>query len=444
MAEKVEPRIFKGTRDFLPREMAMRLHAISALRDVFELYGFLPLETPAFEYLDVLTGKSGSEEDKLIFPLAYKGGKVLGLRYDLTVPLSRVMAMHGPSLPKPFKRYQIQPVWRADKPQKGRFREFWQCDIDTVGSPAMTADAEIALLVETAMTRLGFVGWELLYNNRKVITGLMEAFGVPEDRRVAVCKAVDKLEKIGPENVIGLLSDQGLGAEAAQNLLAVVTASPDEEKDFARMEEALGGVEAGLEGVGELREVRGLVTAVSPNASWFRFAPDMVRGLDYYTGPIFEIRLTESGLGSLGGGGRYDRLIGDLGGGEGYPAVGFAFGLERIILALSNRGEENQSLRGAEVLVTVFSPDLADRSLMLGAALRRAGLRTEVYVDVPRKIGRQFKLADRKGIPVTVIIGPEEGASGSVKIKDMRTGEQVTAALDDAAEVIRRMLGETP
>ncbi len=443
MSGGIETRIFKGTRDFLPADMAVRNRAISILRETFESFGFEPIETPAFEFMDVLTGKSGGEEDKLIFPLAYRDGRTLGLRYDLTVPLSRVMAMHGKNLPMPFKRYQIQPVWRADNPQAGRFREFCQCDIDIIGSPEMSADAEILLIVRSAMKKLGFAEFCVEVNNRKIITGLMEAFGVPPESRVAACKAVDKLEKMGPGAVGEILVSRdggpGMAEAAAGGLLDALVTTGDPADDMRRVEAAVGNSAAGKEGFGELRRIYALAEAATGEPGWLRFSPGMVRGLDYYTGPIFEIKVTEPKIGSLGGGGRYDRLVGQLGGGEGYPAVGLAFGLERIIIALAEKKDAAAS-PAADVLVTVFSDDLAPQSLRLADAMRKAGLRAETYVGEAGKLAKQFKHAAKKNIPITAVVGPDEIAAGQVKIKDMRSGVQESVASVDAPSRISALV----
>jgi histidyl-tRNA synthetase len=442
---QVEPRIFKGTRDFLPADMAVRNRAVGTLRDAFERFGFLPLETPAIELLEVLEGKSGSEEDKLIYNLAYRDGRTLGLRYDLTVPLSRVMAMYGRDLPLPFKRYQIQPVWRADKPQKGRFREFCQCDVDTVGCAEMAADAEIILLVRQAMQDLGFQSFRMTLNHRKIITGVMEVIGVPEAARTAASKAVDKLEKIGRDEVEKLLvsgAEAGLSPARAREFLDAVAPGGSPAKDLERLADLLGKSEAGRAGVAETRELLALVSAVCDDATWLRFSPDMVRGLDYYTGPIFEIQVTEPKIGSLGGGGRYDRLVGELGGGEGFPATGFAFGLERIILALSEGGAGSAVSGGPQVLVTVFSEDLQAEAFRLAEEIRGGGLRVELFVGKPGKMKKQFKTADRKAIPVTAVLGPDEAAGDRVGLKDMRTGEQRQVPRAEAARSICAMLGE--
>ncbi|MHC4597784.1 MAG: histidine--tRNA ligase [Planctomycetota bacterium] len=441
--QRVEARIFKGLRDALPEKGRIRRIVIDRLRSVFESFGFEPLETPAIEFYDILTGKSGEEADRLIFPLAYGDGRTLALRYDLTVPLSRVVAMYGGSLALPFKRYQIQPVWRAEKPQRGRYREFLQCDVDTVGTARMEADAEIILLTCDAMERLGFSEFRMELNNRKVINGLYEALSIPEGNGDFVSRTVDKLAKIGRDEVRRILAEgeggEPVEAKAADGLLDLL-----EGADLAGMEKALAGSETGREGVGEVREILELLADVPVAAKAVRFTPAMVRGLDYYTGPIFEMMVDEPRIGSLGGGGRYDGLVG-LYTGENRPAVGFSFGLERLVDALEDRAEELAgpgANRASDALVTVFSPELRKASMALAATLRAAGVRTEVFLGKTKKFGKQFDYANRRNIPVVLTLGPDEVAKGTVAIKWMDEGKQETVARGDvSAKVAAKLAG---
>ncbi|MHC4778470.1 MAG: histidine--tRNA ligase [Planctomycetota bacterium] len=443
MAEKrVEARIFKGLRDSLPERMRPRRVVTEKLRSVFESFGFEPLETPAFEFYDILTGKSGNEADRLLFPLAYDEGKTLALRYDLTVPLSRVVAMYGGSMTFPFKRYQIQPVWRAEKPQKGRYREFLQCDVDTVGVEQMTADAEVILLACDAMTRLGFAKFRMELNNRKIISGLYETLGIGADNAAFVSRTVDKLAKIGRGEVRRILLAGEGGAPLEENnadtLLDVMVGG-----DLAALKSRLVGSDLGMEGVAEMEEILDLLSSVDVTSESVTFTPSMVRGLDYYTGPIFEMVVDEPKIGSLGGGGRYDGLVG-LYSGTDRPAVGFSFGLERIVEALQDRLEALAGAaanRPSDALVTVFSPELRRESMALAAELRSVGVRTEVFLGKAKKFGKQFDYANRRSIPVTLTMGPDEVAKSTVTVKWMDEGEQEIIPRAEATARVAARLG---
>jgi histidyl-tRNA synthetase len=440
-APRIEPRIFKGLRDVLPPRMRARRFVVELLRGVFESFGFEPLETPAIEFRDILTGKSGSDADKLLFPLAYEDGRTLALRYDLTVPLSRVVALYGPQLVFPFKRYQMQPVWRAEKPQKGRYREFLQCDVDTVGTDSMAADAEIVGLACDAMRRLGFARFRIELNDRKIINGLYEALGLDPAVHAFVSRTVDKLDKIGADEVRRVLVEGEEGtpvpADKAAALLDLVRSA-----DLGAVEKAVSGTEAGRQGVAEVREILGLLGKVPAAAGAVVYSPALVRGLDYYTGPIFEAVVDEPKIGSLGGGGRYDGLIA-LFSGENRPAVGFSFGVERLVDAMEERAQTllgPAAARASDVLVTVFSPELRAESVALGAEFRAAGMRTEVFLEAGKKLGKQFDYANRKGIPVAATVGPQEAAEGKVAVKDMARGVQETVARAEAPERVRAIL----
>lgn len=430
---KVEPRIFKGTRDLLPETMRLRNRVIGTLRAVFEAYGFEPLETPAFEFYDILTGKSGEEADHLLFPLAYQDGRTLALRYDLTVPLSRVVAMYGKSMAFPFRRYQIQPVWRAEKPQKGRYREFLQCDVDIVGTPAMAADAEILLLASEAMERLGLEGFTAALNHRMIIDGLYERFDVDEKDRIFVSRTLDKIDKVGRDEVRRMLVEGEAGATldacVADGLLDVL-----EKADLDAVEEQVRSTNAGARGVTEVREILEMVRVSDTAGRAVRYAPSLMRGLDYYTGPVFEMVVEKPRIGSLGGGGRYDGLVG-LFSGEDVPATGFSFGVERLVDALQESrppGLDARALRAAEILVTVFSPELRPNALAAAQAFRAADLRAELYLGASRKLKKQFDYANKKNIPVVAVIGPDEAAQGAVTLKWMDAGEQETLPLASA------------
>ncbi|MBI4320741.1 MAG: histidine--tRNA ligase [Chloroflexi bacterium] len=431
-----EPQLLKGMRDFLPPTMILRQHVVNQFRDTFERFGFEPLDTPAIEYAEVLEGKYGDEADKLLYKFEDRGGRRVGLRYDLTVPLARVVAMH-PDLVKPFKRYQIAPVWRAEKPQKGRYREFWQCDVDIVGSASALADAEVVNVGYAALRRMGFSRFKTKINDRKILFALAEYSGVPGNQATSVYRAIDKLEKIGVAGVRDELAGAGVEPEVADRLLSLLEISGDSQTILSALDHELAEFPRGRGGVAELREVVDYLQGLGVPSDFFAVDLSMVRGLDYYTGPIFETVVEEPKIGSISGGGRYDRLVG-LFTRRDSPATGISLGLERIVDVL----EELQmagSLIGrtvTRVLVTIFSQETAQAGLQLSRQLREVGVNTEVYLGADR-LGAQLRYASRKGIPWAVIIGPDEIAGDTVVVKNLGTEEQKTIRRDDALQFFR-------
>jgi histidyl-tRNA synthetase len=426
-------------RDFLPERMILRGWVIDQLRTVFESFGFEPLDTPAVEYAETLMGKYGEEADRLIYRFEDRGGRAVGLRYDLTVPLARVVALY-PELPKPFKRYQMGPVWRAERPQKGRYREFWQCDVDTVGTTSILADAELPLVVATALGRLGFRQYTIRINNRKVLTALAETLGVEGEATLALFRSLDKLDKIGPEGVRAELAERGLPEDVARRLFDFVETSGSNDELLAGLRARLGDHPRAAEGIDELAQIAAALEASGVPAERYRFDLSMIRGLDYYTGPIFETVVEEPKIGSLSGGGRYDGLIGLLSG-RSVPATGTTVGLERIIDVIDELGMAPTTLRRTvtEVLVTVFGPDTPPTSLGLASELRDAGLRAELALTGDR-LGNQLKYASRRGIPFAAIVGPDEQAGGQVLIKALDSGEQQSLPRAAVADELRRRL----
>lgn len=395
----------KGFRDFLPKQARKRQYLINTLKEVFELYGFEPLETPALEYEEVLLGKYGGEGDKLMYRFEDRGGRKIALRYDQTVPLARVVAQYGDKLPLPFKRYQIQPVWRAENPQKGRFREFLQCDIDTVGTNSIQADAEILALIYESYKKLG-LDIVIEINDRALLAQI-------STNSLAV---LDKLNKIGEKGVIKELQKIGLSLEKANNLLR-------QAKSF----------KASM----RLRQILDIYEKMGYSKSSWRFNPTLARGLDYYTGMILEVvqKSTPTSL-SLGGGGRYDKLIGIFAGKQ-IPAVGFSFGFDRLYEAMEEQKLFPDDLDGSttQILVTVF-PGYEEQSMKLTSTLRSEGVNTELYLD-EAKLDKQLKYADKNNISYVVIIGPEEVKKKVVKLKDMKTGEQKTVSVDELLKILK-------
>ena len=410
-----------GTRDFLAAELTKRERALDVLRRVFASYGFEPLQTPAFERVDVLLGKYGDEADKLVFKILRRGeheasGEAdLALRYDMTVPLARVAAAYGSQLPTPYKRYTIGSVWRADRPGRGRFREFTQCDIDTLSSTSPLADAEVLCTHHDAMTALGLSDFTILINSRRVLSGLLEVFAVPPELGSGVLTALDKLDKMSPGEVISELTSRGLDEHAGAELVAAMTAQDATE----RIRTALKPSESGMAGLEELDRLLALVGSQIPPER-IGFAPRMVRGLSYYTGPIWEV--VAAGVpGSIGGGGRYDHLIAQLGGPD-VPATGSSLGMERILTLLP---DEAGGRRGTlDVAVTVLSDDLAAPSFAFAAQARAAGFRASVYLGSSGKLGRQLRWAADQGARWCLIYGNAEREAGTVTVRDLVSADQ--------------------
>jgi histidyl-tRNA synthetase len=465
----------RGMRDFLPDDVRRREYVIGVIADVYRRYGFEPLETPAVENIETLMGKYGEEGDRLIFKILKRGDEGrhtgdadLALRYDLTVPLARVVAEYRGKLPKFFKRYQVQPVWRADRPQKGRFREFYQCDVDVVGSTSAVVEVELCAAVADVLSRLGFADFTIRLNHRQVLSGLLDGAGLERGLHGAALVALDKLDKIGTGGVHSDLVARGIDGEVARRLLATfdlaagLRTSHSEPASFNRdMLTILGtnlsrprfaaaassggpavvaqrdaaGAGPSAEGIATLAEIVRL-SAFTSAGPHLRVDPSLARGLSYYTGAIMEIAVPDL-AGSLGGGGRYDNLVGMFLG-EQVPACGFSLGLERILVVMTERGMFPPALTSvpADVLVTLWSAERTPEALALAASLRRAGLRVDVYPGTD-KLAKQFKYAASRGYPFVVVIGDDEAGRGEVTVKNMKTGDQRPVAPQDAASVIR-------
>lgn len=437
---KVQPHILKGTRDFLPATMILRQHLVDTLRQTFERFGFEPLETPAIEYAETFEGKSDAEVDKLLYRFTDHGGRRVALRYELNVALCRVAAMYPNEIVFPFKRYQMGPVWRADKPQKGRYRELWQCDADVVGSASMLADAEVLAVLYTALQRVGFPHFIIRLNDRKILSGLGLLAGVPAEQTGDLYRAIDKLERDGPEVVRRLLLEQGLAPEVAGRLLDTIQMPGGGPEVMAELRESFAQIPVGLEGVVEMQDLLRYLEVLGVPASHYRLDLSMVRGLGYYTGPIYETVVEEPKIGSISGGGRYDNLVGLFG--ENMPATGVSLGLERIADVIAELGLSDLPGTVVQALVTVFDAEHVGASLRLAQELRRAGLRAEVYLDTVAPLGKQFKYADRKGIPYVLVVGPDEEAAGRVTLKDMRSGEQRSVQRAEVAAFLKEAIGE--
>jgi histidyl-tRNA synthetase len=439
---KIQPRLPKGMRDFLPQEMIKREYVFNVVREVFHLYGFEPLQTPVLELRETLMGKYGEDAEKLIFEAQHPGGKEeLALRYDLTVPLARVVAQYQNEITLPFKRYQLSPVWRAERPQRGRYREFYQCDADIVGVAGSAADAEIVGLIVTALTRLGFKQFSVKINNRKLLTAIGQYAGLEGDALYDLYRSIDKFDKIGADGVREELTTRGIPGEVITRIMELITARHPGLEQLDYLDEVLGSLPAAREAIGELRALSDHLMAANVSLHSYEFDLTMVRGLGYYTGPIFETNITEPNLGSVTGGGRYDELVG-LFRGESIPTTGTSLGIERIIDLMDILNLYPTHIGGTVVqaLVTIFGDETRAESTQLAAELRAAGVRTELYLQ-DKNIGKQMNYADKKGIPVVALLGSEEIAQGNVKLKRLRDGEEVTVARAGAAEAVRTLLG---
>jgi histidyl-tRNA synthetase len=427
-----------GTRDFLPEDIRRREYVIGVVRSVYERYGFEPLETPAFENIETLLGKYGEEGNKLIFKILKRGehestGEAdLALRYDLTVPLARVVAQYQNQLPKFFKRYQIQPVWRADRPAKGRFREFFQCDIDSIGSTSPVVEVEQLSAVSDILTTLGFADYTIQLNHRALLSAMLEAASVPAALHAEALVAIDKLDKIGREGVTKELVARGIDPASAEICLNALA-------NESTFDTIVSGHEAAKGPRTEIDRILGLL-AGTPAAGRVAFVPRLARGLSYYTGAIMEISVPDL-AGSLGGGGRYDNLVGMFLGRD-VPACGFSLGLERIIVVMTERGMFPASVVGgnADVMVTIWNDSSLADAVLLAGDLRNGGLRVDVYPEAD-KLGKQFKYASSRSVPFVAIAGDDEKANGTVSVKDMKTGEQQTLPRAAVAAFIARTSG---
>ena len=434
---KRQARVLKGFRDHLPEQMILRQRIITIVRDVFERHGFEPLDTPAIELLEVLTGKAG-ENEKLMYHFADAGGRPVGLRYDLTVPLARVVAMHQNDIVLPFKRYHIAPVWRADNPQRGKFREFWQCDADIAGSASILADAEVIAMMAEALAAIGFPEFTIRISHRRLLESLGIAAGVSPAQAGALFRAVDKLDKIGVEGVARELAAAGLSEEQAERVLALITRQGAPLALLAELREELRGIAGAADALDELEQLFQLLPDFGVAAKNVALDLTLARGLDYYTGPIFEATVTEPKVGSVGGAGRYDELVGAFSGRK-IPATGMSLGLERIIEVVREHALLPAPASVAQVAVILF-PETAGAAARLASTLRDAGIRVDLSVQPRRSVGDQLKLADRKGIPLAVILGTSEIDAGTAVVKDLGTGEQENVPAGDLGAFLRQRL----
>lgn len=446
MAQK--PGIPKGTRDFSPEVMVKRNYVMDTIKHAFQLYGYLPIETPAMENMDTLTGKYGDEGDRLIFKILNSGDflskanisenttsqgltpKIVekALRYDLTVPFARYVVQHQNEITFPFKRYQIQPVWRADRPQKGRFREFYQCDADVVGSDSLIQELELIQLYDEVFAKLG-LSVTIKLNNRKLLAGIAEVIR-EEDKLIDFTVALDKLDKIGAEKVQQEMLDRGLSAEAVKAIEPLLSLSGSNTDKLNTIRELLSKSDIGTKGVEEVAYILDLVDNNPLQKAKLELDLTLARGLNYYTGAIFEVVSDDVQLGSVGGGGRYDDLTGIFGL-KNISGVGISFGLDRIYLVLEELGLfPNLANTSTQVLFVNFGEKETNYCLKLLTKLRVNNINAELYPD-KAKLGKQFTYADNKSIPYVVVVGAEEIQTGQLAVKEMATGEQNKMTIED-------------
>ena len=453
MAQK--PSIPKGTRDFGPVEMAKRNYIFDTIKEVYALYGFQQIETPAMETLQTLMGKYGEEGDKLLFKILNSGdymNKVSdedlhslnslklaaklcekGLRYDLTVPFARYVVQHREELQLPFKRYQIQPVWRADRPQKGRYREFYQCDADVVGSVSLLNEVELMQIVDTVFTKFG-VRVCIKINNRKILTGIAEVIGEAE-KIVDITVAIDKLDKIGLEKVNEELRNDGISEEAIEKLQPIISLSGSNEEKLEVISQVLAGSETGLKGVEETLFILDTLKAVGLNNE-IELDLTLARGLNYYTGAIFEVKALDTPMGSITGGGRYDNLTGIFGL-PGLSGVGISFGADRIYDVLNALDlYPKEAVNSTQVLFINFGETETAYCLPIVGKLRQAGIRSEIFPD-KAKMKKQMSYANAKNIPFVVLAGENEMAAGKVTLKNMESGEQTLVTAEELIATVK-------
>ena len=452
MAQK--PSIPKGTRDFSPEEMSKRNYIFNTIRSVYELFGFQSIETPAMEQLSTLMGKYGDEGDKLLFKILNSGDFMAapsdeellsrasvkltrqfsekGLRYDLTVPFARYVVMHREEITFPFKRYQIQPVWRADRPQKGRYREFYQCDADIVGSDSLMNEVELIQIIDEVFRRFG-IRICIKLNNRKILSGIAEVLH-EEEHLIEITVAIDKLDKIGLENVNKELEENGIKPEAIQALQPILGLQGSNASKLEQLKSILASSETGLKGIGEMEYILSYVDTL-PLSAQIELDLSLARGLNYYTGTILEVKALDAVMGSITGGGRYDNLTGVFGL-PGVSGVGISFGADRIFDVLNQLNlYPEASLKHTQVLFANFGEKETRYCLPLIAKLRQAGIRTELYPDTA-KLKKQFSYADSRHIAFVVVAGEDEVNNGTVTLKNMQSGQQQSVACGELDQIV--------
>ncbi|REJ87562.1 MAG: histidine--tRNA ligase [Planctomycetota bacterium] len=435
----IKPQTLKGFRDYLPGAALAREKLTEIAREVYRSYGFSPIDTPALEYSQILLGKGGDESDKQLFRFTDQGERDVAMRFDLTVPFARFAAQHLNDIGTPFKRYHIGTVWRAEKPQRGRYREFMQCDFDTIGTDSNASDIETLLVIHDLMERIGFTAFTIRVNHRKLLNGLLESLGLA-DKSAAVLRALDKLPKIGADAVTSeLTAAAGTSSEQAEKVLAFAGLTGAPEQILTDVEKQLAGNETGLDGVARLRELFDCAAQAGLPSERIALDVSIARGLDYYTGTIYETFLNDlPQIGSVCSGGRYDNLAG-LFTRQPLPGVGASLGLDRLLAAMEELGLTGDVSTPAEVLIVFFDANHTGRYMRLGRLLRQSGIAAEVFPQA-KALKKQLQYADRKGFRVALIAGDREFADGVWQVKDLQQQEQQTVADDGIVEAVRGIL----
>ena len=414
----IEPRTLKGFRDFLPAAMIPREQLMETARRVYRRYGFSPIDTPTLEYLEILTGKGSEETDRQMYHFTDNGGRKVGMRFDLTVPLARFAAQHIHELGTPFKRYHIAPVWRGETPQAGRFREFVQCDFDTIGTTGVVSDIETALVIHELLQEIGIERFRIRINNRQILTGLLEQLDL-KHASTAVLRALDILEQVGADAVRKELSDANINESQIQQIFSFASIRGDAESVLKQLSGQLAGNELAQTGIDRLNTIRGALQAAGVSADHFEIDVSIARGLDYYTGVVFETTLGDlPEIGSVCSGGRYDNLA-ELFTKQHLPGIGASLGLDRLLSALEKLGRIPTNPCAADVFIPLFDADRINDYFALAALVRQSGLSAEVYPE-PKKLGAQLKYADQRGFKVALVAGSRELDEGIVQIKDLR------------------------
>lgn len=444
-----KPSLPKGTRDFGPEQMVKRNFILNTIKTTFEKFGYLPIETPSMENLSVLTGKYGDEGDQLLYKILnsgdflsktneqdyQQGHKVMlnkvtekGLRYDLTVPFARYVVMNRHQITFPFKRYQIQPVWRADRPQRGRYREFYQCDADVVGTDSLICEAEIVLMINEVFKKLDINDFTVKINHRKILSGIVEALG-EKNKESDFAVAIDKLDKIGLDKALEELKEKGFSEASIQKLIPILNLDGTADQKLSHLKDILNATETGSKGITEIEEVFQYLKQFQLANPPVKFDITLARGLSYYTGAIFEVKVNNVSIGSVSGGGRYDDLTGVFGMPD-VSGVGFSFGVDRIYDVMEELDLfPQENLSTTQVMITNFDKEAEAYALGILTKLRAAGIYSEIYPE-SAKMKKQFNYANKRLIPYVLIIGPEEMKSGQFTLKDMKSGEQTTLDLD--------------
>ena len=445
-----KPTLPRGTRDFGPDQMVKRNFILNAIKETYQKYGYLPLETPSMENLSVLTGKYGGEGDQLLFRVLNsgdflsksnvedfnEGSKALspkiaekGLRYDLTVPFARYVVMNRNDIAFPFRRYQLQPVWRADRPQKGRYREFYQCDADVVGTDSLICEAEIILMIKEVFSKLGILDYSIKMNNRKILAGITEVIG-EGDRLSDFSVMIDKMDKIGQEKVLEGLIDKGFSREAVDMLVPILSLQGSNANKVEKLEDLLASSEVGVQGIKEIQEIFSILKKMRGKDIPVDLDVNLARGLSYYTGAIFEVVVNNVNIGSVSGGGRYDDLTGVFGL-DGVSGVGFSFGLDRLYDVMEDLKLFPQEVAtSTKVLVAYFDEASRDYGFEMVAKLRDASVNSEIYPDLA-KPKKQLTYANKKNVPYVIMIGSNEMESGQLSLKDMRNGSQDQLTIEE-------------